>query len=179
MLYPRTLICIILLGIRSTASRALRYGTGHDEPINISDKSNRYGTNTSHLTGCSAYNTVVPPFVLYRYTLFYWNLYNSYVIQMNYLLRSGFYQVSGNGSRRAKITHKNRKKLRNFMFWSTGCSPLWAEGFSCSLDVLYGGLGISKLQLLIKIISICFSAINFFQFLVIKTLDPDPDRYSA
>ncbi len=29
-------------------------------------------------------------------------------------------------------------------------SVLRAEGFSCSLDVLYGGLGISKLQFLIK-----------------------------
>jgi hypothetical protein len=34
---------------------------------------------------------------------------------------------------------------------------LRAEGFSCRLDVLYEGLGISKLQ-----------------FLVIKTLNPDP-----
>jgi hypothetical protein len=35
------------------------------------------------------------------------------------------------------------------MFRSAGCSLLRAEGFSCSLcslDVLYGGLGISKLQ---------------------------------
>jgi hypothetical protein len=32
------------------------------------------------------------------------------------------------------------------MFSSAGCSFLRAEGFSCSLDVLYGGLGISKLQ---------------------------------
>jgi hypothetical protein len=41
-------------------------------------------------------------------------------------------------------SHKNRKKLRNFMFWSAGCSLFRAEGFSCTLDVLYGGLGISK-----------------------------------
>jgi hypothetical protein len=34
----------------------------------------------------------------------------------------------GSGSRRAKITHKNRKKLRNFMFKSSGCSLLRAEG---------------------------------------------------
>jgi hypothetical protein len=34
---------------------------------------------------------------------------------------------------------------------SAGCSLLRAEGFSCSLDVVYGGLGISKLpQFLIK-----------------------------
>ncbi len=76
---------------------------------------------------------------------------------------------------------------------STGCSLLRAEGFSCSLGVLYGGLGISKLQFLIKKIEIKFPAINFFQFQVIKpwirvrdpgpgsgsgirVRDPDPDR---
>jgi hypothetical protein len=48
------------------------------------------------------------------------------------------------------------------MFLSTGCSLLRAEGFSCSLGVLYGGLGISKLQFLIKKIEIKFPAINFF-----------------
>ncbi len=55
------------------------------------------------------------------------------------------------------------------MFWSAGCSLLRAEGFSCSLDVLYGGLGISKLQFLMQKIS------SFFQLycLAIKTLDPD------
>jgi len=58
---------------------------------------------------------------------------------------------------------------------SAGCSLLRSEGFFCSLDVLYGGLGIAiferkKIQL------------NFFPyFLVIKALDPnllemlDPD----
>jgi hypothetical protein len=70
----------------------------------------------------------------------------------------------GSGSRRAKIIHKNRKKSRIFMFLSTGFSFLRAEGFSCSLGVLYGGLGISKLQFLIKKIEIKFPAINFFQF---------------
>jgi hypothetical protein len=30
-------------------------------------------------------------------------------------------------SKRAKMTHKNRKKLRNFMFWSAGCSLLRAK----------------------------------------------------
>ncbi len=44
-----------------------------------------------------------------------------------------------------KITQKSRKKLRNFMFWSAGCSLLRAEGFFCNLDILYGGLGIGKL----------------------------------
>jgi hypothetical protein len=30
---------------------------------------------------------------------------------------SGFHQVSWSGSRRPKMTHRNKKKLRNFMFW--------------------------------------------------------------
>jgi hypothetical protein len=60
----------------------------------------------------------------------------------------------GSGSRRAKMTHKNRKNYRIFMFCSAGCSLLRAEGFSCSLGVLYGGLGISKWQVLIKKIKI-------------------------
>jgi hypothetical protein len=63
-----------------------------------------------------------------------------------------------------KMTHKNRKKSRIFMFLNTGCSLLRAERFSCSLGVLYGALGISKLQFLIKKIEIKFPAINFFQF---------------
>jgi hypothetical protein len=36
------------------------------------------------------------------------------------------------------------------MFSSAGCSLLRAEGVYCTLDVLYGGLGISKLQFLIS-----------------------------
>ncbi len=47
------------------------------------------------------------------------------------------------------------------MFLSAGCSLLWTEGFSCSLGVIYGGLGISKLQFLIKKMEIEFPA-NFF-----------------
>jgi hypothetical protein len=70
----------------------------------------------------------------------------------------------GSGYRRAKITHKNKKKSRIFIFLSTGCSLLRAEGFSCSLGVLYGGLGISKLQFFFKKIEIKFPAINFYQF---------------
>jgi hypothetical protein len=49
-----------------------------------------------------------------------------------------------------KITHKNRKKLINFTFLSAQCCVFRAEGFSCSLDVLYEGLGKSKLQFLTK-----------------------------
>jgi hypothetical protein len=63
------------------------------------------------------------------------------------------------------MTHKNRKKSRIFMFLSTGCSLMRAEDFSCSLGVLYGGLGISKLQFLIKKIEIKFATkIFFFNF---------------
>ncbi len=82
-----------------------------------------------------------------------------------------------------KLPTKNRKKSRIFIFLSTGCSLLRAEGFSCSLGVLYGGLGISKLQFLIKKIGITFPAINFFQFQVIKPWirirDPDLESGSG
>jgi hypothetical protein len=63
-----------------------------------------------------------------------------------------------------KITQKKLKKDRIFIFWSAGCSLLRAEGFSCIFGVLYGGLGISKLQFLIKKIKIKFLIVNFFQF---------------
>ncbi len=67
---------------------------------------------------------------------------------------------------------------------------LRGEGFSCSLGVLYGGLGISKLHFLIKKIAIKFPALIFFNFRssnpgsgsgiwdldpqLEKMLDPDP-----
>jgi hypothetical protein len=70
----------------------------------------------------------------------------------------------GSGSRGAKMTHKNRKRYRIFMFCSAGWSLLRAEGFSCSLGVLYGGLGISKLKFFMKKIKIKFPAVNFFLF---------------
>jgi len=69
------------------------------------------------------------------------------------------------------------------MFWSVGWPLLWAGGFFCNLDILYGGLGIGKLQTLIKKKFTFFSAVIFFQFLVIKALDPywirirNPDPY--
>jgi hypothetical protein len=80
------------------------------------------------------------------------------------------------------MTHKNRKKSNIFMFLSTGCSLLRADGFSCSLGVLYGGLGISLLQFLIKKIEIKFPAMIFFNFRSsnpgsgsgIRIRDPDP-----
>jgi hypothetical protein len=51
------------------------------------------------------------------------------------------------------------------MCWLDVLFCLRAEGCSCSLDVLYGGLGISELQFLIT---------NFSWFFF-KTLDPDSD----
>jgi hypothetical protein len=62
------------------------------------------------------------------------------------------------------MTHKNGKKFTIFMFLSTGCSLLGAEGFSCSLGVLLWRPRDSKLQFLVKKIKIKFPAINFFQF---------------
>jgi hypothetical protein len=47
-----------------------------------------------------------------------------------------------------------------------------AEGFFCNLDILYGGLGIGKLQFLIQNFFYFFLAVIFFLFLVIKALDP-------
>ena len=60
------------------------------------------------------------------------------------------------------MTPKNRKKYRIFVF--KVLDVLRAKGFSYSLGVLYGGLGISKLQFLIKKIKIKFSSCTFFKF---------------
>jgi hypothetical protein len=50
------------------------------------------------------------------------------------------------------------------MFLTGGCSLLMAEGFSCSLGVLYGGLGMSKLQFWIKKIKNILPSVNFSNF---------------
>ena len=84
--------------------------------------------------------------------------------------------VAGSGSafklririQEGKNDPKNWKKVRIFIFWSDGCSLLRTEGFSGSLGVLYGGLGISELQFLIKKIKIKFLVVIFFQFYIIK-----------
>jgi hypothetical protein len=75
------------------------------------------------------------------------------------------------------MTKKRKKKVKKFHVLNCWMFCLRAESFSCSLGVLYRGLGISKLEFLIKKITYNFSALNFFLFLVIKTLDPelDPD----
>jgi hypothetical protein len=70
---------------------------------------------------------------------------------------------------------KCSKKVNKLIFLRAGCSVLRVEGFSCSLDVLYEGLGISKLLLLIKKRYLKkFKLYFFLQFLVIETLDTDP-----
>jgi hypothetical protein len=52
------------------------------------------------------------------------------------------------------------------MLRSAGCSLLRAEDFSCSLDILYGSQGVSKLQVFFKKIGNNFvSAENFIKFL--------------
>jgi hypothetical protein len=55
------------------------------------------------------------------------------------------------------------------MFWSVGWPLLWAGGFFCNLDILYGGLGIGKLQFLIKKkFNFCFQLLFFFNFWSLK-----------
>jgi hypothetical protein len=59
------------------------------------------------------------------------------------------------------------KKIKKISCFD-GCSLLRAEGFFCNLDVLYGGLGIGKLQFLIPKKLNFFSGVIFFQFLSLK-----------
>ena len=55
------------------------------------------------------------------------------------------------------------------MFWSVGWPLLWAGGFFCNLDILYGGLGIGKLQFLIKKkFTFFFQLLFFFNFWPLK-----------
>ncbi len=56
----------------------------------------------------------------------------------------------GSGSRRAKMTHKSRKNLEISCFEVLDVPRLRPEAFFCSLDVLYGGLGIIYLHCLFK-----------------------------
>jgi hypothetical protein len=65
------------------------------------------------------------------------------------------------------MTHRNRIKSINYIFCA-GCSLLRAQGFSCSLYALDGGLGINILQFLTK--KVRFFQQFFFFSLVIKTL---------
>jgi hypothetical protein len=75
------------------------------------------------------------------------------------------------------MTQKSRKIIKFHVLKCWMLSFFRAEGFFCNLDVLYGDQGVSKLYFLIKKKLIFFSAVIFFQFLFIKSLDPD--RYSA
>jgi hypothetical protein len=52
---------------------------------------------------------------------------------------------------------------------------LRAEGFSCGLCVLYGGLEITKLQFFPEKYPIFIQLYFLLQFLVIKTLDSELD----
>ncbi len=88
-----------------------------------------------------------------RYTVYGIDILNTMygnfkVFWIRIQIGSGFNGVPGSvfGSRSAKMVQKNRKQLIHFIFWSAGCSLLRAKGFSWSFDVLYGGLGIIKLQ---------------------------------
>ncbi len=77
---------------------------------------------------------------------------------------------------------KNRKKLRNFMVWNAGCSLFKTEGFFCSLNVLYGGLEISKIAIFFyqKNIIKNFHLYIFYNFWSSKPwirIGQDPDRY--
>ncbi len=58
------------------------------------------------------------------------------------------------------MTHKNRNKKLS-CFEVLGCLLLKAEGFFCSLHVLYEGLGISKLQFQSKNDQLKFCAQNY------------------
>ncbi len=99
------------------------------------------------------------------------------VFRIRIQIGSGFNQVSWSGSWfgiRIWIPNPGGRTPKNKMFWSAGSSLLRAEGFSCSLDVLYGGLGISKLKFLIQKFSYFFSTVNFFSSIFgHQIVDPD------
>ncbi len=85
---------------------------------------------------------------------------------------------SGSGSRRAKKKLQKQNKFKKFHVWSAGCSHFRAEGFFCSLEILYGGLGIGKLFFHPKKFFFCFSS-TFFSTFGHKNpgsrMDPYPD----
>ncbi len=106
---------------------------------------------------------------------------------------SGFDQVSGSGLRNpdsdpwGQKWPTNIEIVKKFHVWSAGCSLLRTEDSSCSLEILYGGLGISKFKFLIKKISNFFSCGIFPIFFLLKhwiririgiqpkMLDPNPE----
>jgi hypothetical protein len=60
------------------------------------------------------------------------------------------------------MPHKSKKIVKAIS--CVGCSLLKDEDFSCSLDVLFVGIGISKLQFLIKKIYYFFTCKFFPNF---------------
>ncbi len=73
-----------------------------------------------------------------------------------------------------------KKVFKKFLsFLCAGCSILRAKGFSRSLDILYGGLGISKLQFLIKKIKkfppVVYFGLKTLNLDSLEIMDPDPD----
>jgi hypothetical protein len=60
------------------------------------------------------------------------------------------------------MTHKSRKKFVKVHVLKCWMASLRADSFFCNLDILYGGLGIGKLQFLIKKKVNFFSAVIFF-----------------
>ncbi len=101
------------------------------------------------------------------------------VVDLHSFWSAGFGSVSALGIRIREGQH-GPQKWRKFKFWSARCSLLRNEDFSCSLDVLYEGLEISKLQFLIKKYKFLFSC-KFLQIFGHQNpgywigLDPDPD----
>ncbi len=83
---------------------------------------------------------------------------------------SGFNRASGSGIRiqEGKNDPEKVEFFFKFMFWSVGWPLLWAAGFFCNLDILYGGLGIGKLQFLIIKKFNFFPAVIFFNFWSLK-----------
>jgi hypothetical protein len=55
------------------------------------------------------------------------------------------------------MTNRKVQNFYVFKYWMFS----FEGGFSCSLGILYGGLGISKLQFLIKKVEITFPVRNF------------------
>ncbi len=84
----------------------------------------------------------------------------------------------GFGSRRA--TKWPTKKVKKF-FLKCWCFLLREEDFSCSLDVLYGSLAISKLQFILSKKKNLYCSCKFFPIFWLsamtkKILDPDPQH---
>jgi len=78
----------------------------------------------------------------------------------------------GSGFGRAEMTHKNRKKIDEFHFFKVLDVLFWGPKASV---VLYGCLGIRMVNCNFWSKKDPIYSSLFFKFLVIKTLDPDPD----